>query len=110
MYHTIVSAMAALADTGIVFGAENTQKGEYELQLGLGRTLEQMTGSDGWTWKYGGRNEEKFETEALANEKLIKVDVVGRHAENGMVAIELKYVITKSPSRQCSKRPTRLSL
>jgi hypothetical protein len=94
MYQTIVNAMAALGDSGLVFGAENSQKGEDEFQLELGRKLQQLTESDGWNWSYWRRNEEKFETDALANEKLIKVDVVGRHQENRMVAIEMKYVIT----------------
>ncbi len=95
---TAMKAMKALGDEGLIFGSENRRKGEAEFQLSLGKKLEEMTGSDRWSWRYGGRNEEKFETVALANEKTIKVDIVGRHPEEGMVAIELKYVPT-SPHR-----------
>jgi len=92
MYQTIMDAMQALAEAGSIFGLVNPQKGESEFQLALGGKLQEMTESDGWTWRYGGDKEEPFETAALPNEKRIKVDIVGRHPDKGMVAIELKYV------------------
>lgn len=88
----ILQAMRELGEEGRVFGSENRQKGEAEFQISLGEKLEQMSAVYGWTWRYGGPNEEQFETFALANEKTIKVDIVGRHPEQRMVAIELKYV------------------
>src|SRR5438067_1181956 len=98
MHGTVVGAMKALGEEGVVFGSEDRQKGEDEFQLSLGKKLEQMTGSDRWSWRYWRRNEEKFETAALTNKKTIKVDIVGRHPEKGMIAIELKYA-PASPRR-----------
>lgn len=105
MYATIIDAMNELGDSGLVFGLENSQKGEDEFQLALGKKLEHLTGSDGWSWHYWRRNEERFETEALANEKTIKIDIVGRHPANGMVAIELKYVTSGHSGRSPSNPP-----
>ena len=87
MHQTIVDAMQALADAELIF------KNEDEFQREFGKKLERMTGSDGWKRRYGSGNEEQFETAALLNEKTIEVDVVGRHPDIGMVAIELKYVM-----------------
>jgi hypothetical protein len=91
MYQTILDAMQALGEAGLIFGSTDSRKGESEFQLKLGRKLEEMTESDGWSWRYAN-NEERFKTMALKNQQTIKVDVVGRHRTKGMVAIELKYV------------------
>jgi hypothetical protein len=104
MYQTIVDAMQALAEAGSIFGLESSKDGEREFQLALGGKLEQMTGSDGWRWRYGDENEEQFETTTLVNKKRIEVDIVGRHHDNGMVAIELKYVPV-SPRRRAPSNP-----
>jgi hypothetical protein len=104
MYQTIVDAMQALADAGSIFGTENSRKGEDQFQRALGEKLEQMTGSDGWRWRYGYDNEEQFETTTLVNKERIEVDIVGRHSEKGMVAIELKYVPV-SPRRRAPSDP-----
>jgi hypothetical protein len=92
MYQTIVDAMQALAEAGSIFGLVKPQKGESEFQSALGKTLQHMTGSDGWSWRYGN-TEERFKTTALKNEEGIEIDVVGRHRTKGTVAIELKYVM-----------------
>jgi hypothetical protein len=98
MHETLIGAMKALGEEGLIFGSENRRKGEDKFQRSLGKKLEQMTESDRWSWRYGGSKEEKFETDTLANKKTVKVDIVGRHPEKGMIAIELKYV-PASPSR-----------
>ncbi|MGJ4890353.1 hypothetical protein ACQR1Y_19300 [Bradyrhizobium sp. HKCCYLRH3099] len=92
MYQTLVDAMRTLAEAGAIFGLESSRHGEQEFQIALGRRLERMTGSDGWTWRYGNENEEQYETGTLVNKGRIEIDLVGRHDEKGMVAIELKYV------------------
>jgi hypothetical protein len=93
MFQTIVDAMQALGDGGLIFGLLNSQKGEDEFQKELGRKLEQMTEADSWRWRYSHRDkEERFKTAALKNKDTIEIDVVGRHSERGTIAIELKYV------------------
>jgi hypothetical protein len=92
MYQTISEAMQLLGDSGSIFGLESSRKGERKFKFALGSKLRQMTGPDGWTWNF--EKEERFETEALANERYIDIDIVGRHPAGGMVAIELKYVPT----------------
>ncbi|MEH2564090.1 hypothetical protein [Bradyrhizobium sp. AZCC 2289] len=92
MYQMIVDAMQELAEAGSIFGSVNRQKGEIEFQLALGRKLEELTGLDGWSWRYGS-TEERFKTAALKNKEGIEIDLVGRHRTKGTVAIELKYVM-----------------
>jgi len=104
MYQTIVDAMQALAEAGSIFRLVNPQKGESEFQLALGGKLQQMTESDGWSWRYGD-TEERFETTALKNKELIEIDVVGRHSIKGMVAIELKYVRRQKKSGRPADPP-----
>jgi len=43
MYQTILDAMKALGETGLMFGSENPQKGESDFQSALGNKLDQMT-------------------------------------------------------------------
>ncbi|UVO37631.1 hypothetical protein KUL72_04365 [Bradyrhizobium arachidis] len=97
MYQTIVDAMHSLGGAGLIFGLENSQKGENEFQGAFGRALERMTQGDGWRWRYSHHyeKEERFKTEALTNVEEIAFDVVGRHNDKGTVAIELKYIMGK---------------
>ena len=94
MYQTILDAMKALGETGLIFGSENPQKGESDFQSALGNKLDQMTESDGWIWRHSGNKnkEERFKTDSLSNEETIAIDLVGRHSTKGTVAVELKYV------------------
>ena len=57
MYQTLVNAMQALAETGAIFGLEDSQKGEKDFQLALGEKLQEMTAPDGWNWSYGDKEE-----------------------------------------------------
>ena len=98
MHQTIMAAMQALGDAGLIFGSTNSQKGEHEFQGELGRTLARMTEDDGWTWRHSHHGmEEVFETSALPNEETIAIDLVGRHEKEGLVAIELKLALDPYP-------------
>ena len=81
MYQTILNAMSELGETPLIFGSDNPQKGESEFQSAFGNKLDQMTRSDGWTWRHSGskNKEERFKTDSLSNEETIAIDLVGRH-------------------------------
>ena len=41
----------ALADSGAIFGLDESNKGEDQFQGALNTKLELITGSDGWIWR-----------------------------------------------------------
>lgn len=96
MYQKILEAMHKLGNCGVTFGVENSREGERQLQNALGAKLEQLTAPDDWSWHYHAKKEEKFRTRALTNAGTIAIDLMGRHSDGAVVAIELKYV-TKNP-------------
>jgi len=91
MYQTILDAMKALGETGLMFGSENPQKVKSDFQSALGNKLDQMTKSDGWILAATATTRtkrERFKTDSLSNEETIAIDVVGRHPSKRIVAIE----------------------
>jgi len=90
----INEAMELLAETNGNFGRTGPDSTREELeeafQIALRQALNELSRrrGNGWTWC----REVRIPTDKLANEGQIIVDILGRHADRGMVPIELKYV------------------